>query len=32
MEQKRIPQVFVALENNAFCVDRCDFFAFERNM
>ena len=32
MEQKRSPWVLTALENNAFCVDRCDFFAFDRNM
>ena len=31
MEQKWIPQVFTALENDAFCVDRCDFFAFNSN-
>ena len=32
MEQKQIPQVFSVLENSGFCVDRCDFFAFDRNM
>ena len=28
---KQIPQVFAALENNAFCVDRCDFFTVDQN-
>ena len=32
MEQKRIPRVFTVLENNAFCVDRCDFSTFDQNM
>ena len=31
MEQKGIPQVCTALENHAFCVDSCDFFAFNSN-
>ena len=31
MEQKWIPQVCTALENHAFCVDSCDFFAFNSN-
>ena len=31
MEQKWIPQVFTALENHVFCVDSCDFFAFNSN-
>ena len=31
MEQKRSPWVFTALENNNFCVDRCNFFAFDWN-
>ena len=29
---KRILLVFAALENNAFCVDRYDFFTFDQNI
>ena len=29
---KRILQVFAALENNAFCVDKYDFFTFDQNI
>ena len=29
---KWILQVFAALENNAFCVDKYDFFTFDQNI
>ena len=32
MEQKGSPRVYTTLENNAFCVNSCDFFAFDRNV